>query len=270
MPSDTVSESARWDAGRLQRELQPKLSGIVVELLEEVDSSNSELVRRARDGAHAGVLLVAQRQTAGRGRMGRTWHSETVASEPGAALTFSLGLPLAPLEWSGMSLAVGLAVARSLHAQVGLKWPNDLWYRDRKMAGILIETVSRGDLRYAVIGVGINVGPLDNRQLNAAVANLRELEPQAQAPALLERLAPELVAAVRHFAAQGFSSLRGEFHARDVLYGREVTCSDGVAGIARGVDAAGALLVHTQTGIIRVSSAEVSIRPASPLMITPH
>jgi BirA family biotin operon repressor/biotin-[acetyl-CoA-carboxylase] ligase len=270
MLPDTVSESARWDARLLQRELQPKLSGIQVELLEEVDSSNSELVRRARDGAQGGVLLVAKRQTAGRGRMGRTWHSQTAASDPCAALTFSLGLPLAPVQWSGLSLAVGLAVARSLHAQVGLKWPNDLWYRDRKMAGILIETVSRGDLRYAVIGVGINVGPPDDRNLGAAVANLRELEPQAQAPALLERLAPELVAAVRQFAAEGFSALRDQFHARDVLYGREVTCSDGVVGTARGVDTMGALLVHTHSGIIKVSSSEVSVRPAPPLTITPH
>jgi BirA family biotin operon repressor/biotin-[acetyl-CoA-carboxylase] ligase len=136
------------------------------------------------------------------------------------------------------------------------------------MAGILIETVNRGDVRYAVIGVGINVTAPRNPQLAAASANLRELEPLSQAPELLDRVGPELVRAVRDFAAQGFAPLRGQFHQRDVLYGRNVLCSDGVAGIARGVDAAGALLVHTSSGIRKVSSAEVSVRPAPVLIVT--
>ncbi|MGZ7242464.1 biotin--[acetyl-CoA-carboxylase] ligase, partial [Streptococcus pyogenes] len=76
----------------------------------EVDSTNSELMRRARAGHVDPVLLVAEQQSAGRGRMGRSW-----ASRAGDSLTFSLGLPLQPADWSGLSLAVGVAVAESLH-----------------------------------------------------------------------------------------------------------------------------------------------------------
>ena len=112
-------------------------------------------------------LLVAEEQTRGRGRLGRGW----IASA-GASLTFSLALPLAPEEWSGLSLAVGLALAEALDPMVqpgappriGLKWPNDLWLvdgpgRGRKLGGILIETVSVGHRRMCVLGVGLNVLP---------------------------------------------------------------------------------------------------------------
>jgi BirA family biotin operon repressor/biotin-[acetyl-CoA-carboxylase] ligase len=86
------------------------LPGFTVEVLPEIDSTNTELMRRARTGQTEPVLLVAERQTAGRGRLGRPW-----ASDVGASLTFSLGLPLAPTDWSGLSLAVGVALAESLH-----------------------------------------------------------------------------------------------------------------------------------------------------------
>jgi BirA family biotin operon repressor/biotin-[acetyl-CoA-carboxylase] ligase len=73
-----------------------------------------------------------------------------------------------------------------------------------------------------------------------------------------------LVRAVQAFEQQGFGELRNAFHARDLLYGREVVCTDGTTGTARGVDASGALLVHTATGLQKISSAEVSVRPAVP------
>ena len=108
------------------------------------------------------VLLVAEAQTAGRGRLGRSW-----ASQPGVSLTFSLGLPLAPADWSGLSLVVGVSVAQSLHPQLQLKWPNDVWLQDRKLGGILIETATTkattpgpaGPGRQVVIGVGLNLAP---------------------------------------------------------------------------------------------------------------
>ena len=128
-----------WPCDAIRDALAPLLPGCRVEVLAEVASTNSELMRRARDGQTEPTLLVAERQTAGRGRLGRAWHSGR-----GDALTFSLGLPLAPADWSGLSLAVGVSVAESLHPQLRLKWPNDLWLDDRKLAGILIETASSG------------------------------------------------------------------------------------------------------------------------------
>src|SRR5688500_2328141 len=154
-------------------------------------------MRRARAGRFDPVLLVAERQTAGRGRMGRAWQSA-----PGDSLTFSLGLPLAPADWAGLSLAVGVSVAESLHPAVRLKWPNDLWVDDRKLGGILIETASFGEGaggRYAVIGVGINVAARGADGLSTPPAALRELLPQADAPGVLQQVVPALIRDVRIF-----------------------------------------------------------------------
>ncbi|MFZ3127880.1 MAG: biotin--[acetyl-CoA-carboxylase] ligase, partial [Rhodoferax sp.] len=186
------------------------------------------------------------------------------ATGPLPSLTFSLGLALAPQDWSGLSLAVGLAVVESLHPALQLKWPNDVWLQDRKLAGILIETASVGEARYAVIGVGINIAAREADGLRTLPAALTEVLPGVDAPAALERVAAALVWAVQRFERQGFAPLRQAYHARDLLYGREVQCSDGLTGMARGVDASGALLVHTAVGLKKITSAEVSVRPAAP------
>ncbi|TWO66676.1 biotin--[acetyl-CoA-carboxylase] ligase [Caenimonas sedimenti] len=249
----------RWPAEAIWEAVAPQLPGFTVEVLPSIDSTNSELMRRARDGRTDPVLLVAESQTAGRGRLGRSW-----ASEPGASLTFSLGLPLAPPDWSGLSLAVGVAVAESLHPGIQLKWPNDLWVHDRKLGGILIETASSGGgegARFAVIGIGLNVAPRDAAGLSTPAASLRALEPMCDAGAALLRLAPPLVTAIQSFEQFGFAPFQARFQARDALRDRAVALSDGTSGTAHGVDEAGALLVHTATGMQAIRSSEVSVRP---------
>src|SRR5262249_42262032 len=143
-------------------------------------------------------LLLAEQQTAGRGRLGRPWRSGG-AGQPGASLTFSLGLPLAPRDWSGLSLLVGTLVAEQLHPELRLKWPNDVWLRDRKLAGILIETASVGERRYAVLGVGINVLPPLADGLSLPPACVQELRPELDAAQVLGLLVPPLVRAVMDF-----------------------------------------------------------------------
>ena len=262
----------RWQAEAIWEAVSPSLPTFSVEILPEIDSTNTELMRRARAGQLEPVLLVAERQSAGRGRLGRAWASgddrviggkgSAQPGDPLPSLTFSLGLPLVPTDWSGLSLAVGLSVVQSLHPALQLKWPNDVWLQDRKLAGILIETASVGDVRYAVIGVGINILPrADAEGMRTPPAALCEVLPDADAPAALALLAAPLVQAVRRFESEGFGPLRTAFHARDLLYGRDLVCSDGVTGMARGVDATGALLVHTQDGLKKITSAEVSVRP---------
>jgi BirA family biotin operon repressor/biotin-[acetyl-CoA-carboxylase] ligase len=248
-----------WPAERIWEAVAPLVPGFTVEVLPEIDSTNTELMRRARAGRLEPVLLVAERQTAGRGRLGRGW-----ASDPGSSLTFSLGLPLAPADWAGLSLAVGVALAESLHRRVRLKWPNDLWVGDRKLGGILIETASTGAAaaRYAVIGVGLNLAPRAAQGLSTPPAALQELEPGAEAGATLLRLAEPLVRAVQAFETFGFAPFQARFAARDALSDRAVTLSDGTAGTAHGVTDSGALLVHTAAGMQVVSSSEVSVRPA--------
>jgi BirA family transcriptional regulator, biotin operon repressor / biotin---[acetyl-CoA-carboxylase] ligase len=237
----------------------PSLAGFSVEVLPEIDSTNTELMRRARAGHTEPTLLVAEQQNAGRGRLGRHW-----ASDPGSSLTFSLGVLLQPQAWDGLSLAVGLSVASSLHESIQLKWPNDLWVRGCKLAGILIETAAApGNTgpRYAVIGIGINIAPRPAEGLSTPPASLQALMPQASAEWALESVVAPLVRGVLQFEQGGFAPLAARFAARDALHGQEVHLSDGICGTAQGVDARGALLVRTAQGVRRITSSEVSVRP---------
>ncbi len=245
-----------WPVQRWMDQLAPCLPGFSVQVLPEIDSSNSELMRRARAGDTRPALLVALAQSAGRGRLGRIW-----LSQPGDALTFSLGLPLTVTDWSGLSLAVGLSLAQSLHPEIQLKWPNDLWWQQRKLAGILIETANVGAQRHAVIGVGINLCMRDAQGLSTPPAWLQEALPGISAPQALERVLAPLVHTLQRFEREGFAPFVGGFNARDGLGGRAVRLSDGVCGVARGVNASGALLVHTAAGPQAVVSSEVSVRP---------
>lgn len=251
-----------WPSEAIWEAVVPVLPGFTVEVLPEIASTNSELMRRARVGQMEPVLLVAEEQTAGRGRLGRGW-----SSRAGDSLTFSLGLPLVPPDWSGLSLAVGVSLAESLDPRVLLKWPNDLWLHDCKLAGILIETASIGEARdarrFAVIGVGINVAACDGTGLSTPPAWLHEVLPDATAGQALERVALPLVQAVKAFETFGFAPFQARFNARDALRDRTVTLSDGTVGTAHGASETGALLVHTLRGMTSVTSAEVSVRPAA-------
>jgi BirA family biotin operon repressor/biotin-[acetyl-CoA-carboxylase] ligase len=250
-----------WGGEAIWQEVAPLLAGFTVEVLPEVDSTNTELMRRARAGRTEPVLLAAERQTQGRGRLGRNW-----ASAPGDSLTFSLGLPLAPADWAGMSLAVGVAVAEQLHPRVRIKWPNDLWVDDRKLAGILIETASTAAPsapRYAVIGVGINVKAPHVEGLSTPPACIAELLPELDAPGVLARVAKPLVETVLAFETFGFAPFQARFDARDALRDRPVVLSDGTTGTAHGTTQTGGLLVHTAAGMTTVTSSEVSVRPAA-------
>ena len=305
-----------WGAHELWQELVPLLPGVSVEVLPRLDSTNSRLLERARaiggddtapvtrpgeldnlqhaertpHGRRAGdclpCLLVAEQQTRGRGRLGRGW-----VSEVGASLTFSLSMPLAPRQWGGLSLAVGLAMAEALDPQplaspvpladgrqpqrprLALKWPNDLWLwegpgRGRKLGGVLIETVAVGARRMCVVGVGINVLPLAEplaQGLDHGYACWQEIEPGATAPAALERVAVPLVQALQRFESEGFAPLVPAFARRDLLRGQRVTATapEALRGVAEGVDAQGALLLRTEDDgreAHRVISGEVSIR----------
>ena len=267
-----------WPAEDLWLALVAQQPGLTVEVLPQIDSTNTELMRRARAGQTEPVLLVAETQTAGRGRLGRPWHGEA-----GHVLTFSLGLMLQPADWSGLSLAVGLSLADSLDPQgelgVRLKWPNDLWVKRPsmsttmptvwgKLAGILIETAMPAGLhagadpgRYCIVGVGINIAPPVAEGLSTAPLGLRDLQNGTTAAEALMQVAQSLLTALLAFERSGFAPLQNAFNARDALHGLHVTLSDGRHGIARGVDTTGAMLVDTEQGQAAITSAEVSVRP---------
>jgi BirA family biotin operon repressor/biotin-[acetyl-CoA-carboxylase] ligase len=275
----TPAPTLDWQAEPLQAALQALRPGLLVQVLGEDASTNSTLVARIRAAGPAATacLLAAEHQTAGRGRMGRSWHARR-----GDSLTFSLALPCTPADWSGLSLAVGVALADALDpvGAIGLKWPNDLWLQGgqasvgRKLGGILIETVvAAGGARHCVIGVGLNVralcsqGPQQPHDTAFAtgLASLQELDPGASAPAVLHRVAEPLLRAVLRFEREGFAAFAEGFARRDLLRGREVTTTQpGLdAGMAAGVDADGALLLRDDAGRLhRLSAGEVSVRPA--------
>ena len=267
MPAEQVKlkQPADWQA--LLAPLDPQA---VFEHVSDTDSTNTELMRRARAGDTRTCLLWADTQSAGRGRLGRQWHSR-----PGDALTFSLGLTLSPQSWSGLSLAVGCCLADALdpvHDKgIGLKWPNDLmlapWATPRKLGGILIETVLRqGDAsleRFVVIGIGLNLATPPAADYRTEPAGLRAvLGPQATAAEVLQWVLPALVAGLQRFCAQGFAAFTQEFARRDVLSGHELQLSNGLHGMADGVDHEGVLWLNTPGGRVPVSSDEVSVRSA--------
>ena len=276
--SPSAKAPVRWPSELIWQAVVPSFPAFTVEVLPQIDSTNSELMRRCRAAASASsppppeaILLVAEHQSAGRGRMGRNWHSAA-----GASLTFSLGMPLLPADWSGLSLAVGVSLADSLapptHAgeQLQLKWPNDLWLKGCKLGGILVETASWGAQRYVVIGVGLNVWA-PAQSLDAAeqpghtpgvgATSLQAIWPGVDAPWALQAVAAPLVAAMLAFERDGFAPFQARFAARDALAGRAVWLSDGTEGNACGVGPQGALRVQTAAGMRDISSQEVSVRP---------
>ena len=259
----------------------PALEGFTAEALPRIDSTNSELMRRFKGAPGIAprpepTLLVAETQTAGRGRLGRNWYSQR-----GDSLTFSIGMALEPLDWSGLSLVVGISIAESLDdrldegvesgQQIALKWPNDLWVGkpgcERKLGGILVETATLDGKRYVVIGVGINIGVSINfggatpSTAGIPPGCLQDFFPDLDAPAALLRIVPKLVQNIQAFAQFGFAPYQARFARRDVLAGRAVLLSDGLEGTAHGVGENGALLVHTSAGMKEITSSEVSVRP---------
>jgi BirA family transcriptional regulator, biotin operon repressor / biotin---[acetyl-CoA-carboxylase] ligase len=259
------------DAGRVQSALGAAADRISLEICDTLDSTNTQLMRRAALGACSGLALATEAQSAGRGRRGRVWHSGI-----GSALTFSLLWRFAQgaRELAGLSLAVGVALARALRAagahEVRLKWPNDVVLPGGKLAGILIEM--QGDVlgpSTAVIGVGVNVRP-DPRVFAAVDQAVTDLETAAGTPvdrnALLGCLLQELAAVLDLFAAQGFAPLQEEWQSLHAHQDRPVCLAlpDGqsIGGVARGVADDGALLLETAAGVARHHSGEVSLRAA--------
>lgn len=262
-----------WPIDALTARLGALKPGLRVEVWPEGDSSNTTLLDRARAGDPAPTLLVLEHQRAGRGRMGRTWFSEPVSADgpPGpGTLCLSLGMSYAPSDWSGLSLAVGVALAEALGPAVRLKWPNDLWLPEasgtpRKLGGVLIETLPLGDAtRYVVIGVGLNlVAPAPRPGLDQATAGWRELAPAASAADLLATIASPLLEAVLQFERDGFSAFHARYAARDGLIGRTIRTAERVPreGVADGIATDGTLRlrdVHNQ--VFAVQSGDVSVR----------
>ena len=270
---------------------------VAIEVVEATGSTNADLMARAAAGAASSApstapaaaalagptLLVARRQTAGRGRAGRTWLSTA------GSLTFSLAWrfeqPLSAL--IGLPLAIGVAVAEVLNAQgagARLKWPNDVLVDGAKLAGILIETVDLPTLlqpqAWAVIGVGINVEANTPSPLDApgglSMAALQAVQPLpatavAVLPAtdrnlLLARLLDAFCVTLADFDAHGLAPFLGRWNGLHAHAGRMVDIFERGAlvrsGRALGIDAMGRLLLETGGDTLAVLAGDVSLRPS--------
>ncbi|HEX6833148.1 MAG TPA: biotin--[acetyl-CoA-carboxylase] ligase [Rudaea sp.] len=258
------------DADAISAELDPALRARLGALSVhwQIDSTNTELLRRAAAGAADLEVCMAETQSAGRGRRGRAW-----VSPLGANLYFSQLKRFAQGMGAlgGLSLAVGVALVEALTdvgvRGIALKWPNDVVADGRKLAGILIEL--GGEFLgpcYAVIGIGINLR-LTPQALAAIDQPAIDVASLAQTPVGRNRLAGRLLArlvdTLDRFAEHGFEPFAAAYARHDGLRGRPVRVHavHGVRdGIADGIDERGALRVRQDDGIALYGSAEVSVR----------
>lgn len=261
---------AMLDAARITQVLG-EAAPFNLEIIDEVDSTNTLLLQRARAGASHASVIAAEWQRAGRGRMQRPWHAQV-----GGALTFSVlwRFSQGAATLAGLSLAVGLAVVRGLESfgvpDAGLKWPNDVLWRGRKVAGILIEMQGEAHGPSAVvIGVGVNVrlSQAVNTRIDQAAADLETIcEREVDRNRLLAALLGEFNRVLLQFERTGFQPFRDDWQRRHVHQGCEVrlTLPGGVreSGVARGVGADGALLLETARGVRPFHSGDVSLRAA--------
>ena len=271
----TARNGSRYNHGmtlspeRIASFCRPAAQQVTVRVVEETGSTNADLLA-ALDALRGPMLLAARTQTAGRGRAGRSW-----LSEPGKSLTFSLAwkfhLPVHALV--GLPLAVGVAIAEALamfEVPVRLKWPNDVLYEGRKLAGILIESAGAGrtphDASWAVIGIGLNMAPGDAlvAQVGRPVARipwLTELDQDMLMATLLNGLADAMV----QFEQEGLRAFVPRWNALHAYAGQRVVILDGTVvmheGVAVGVDDIGRFVKETVHGRVALMSGDVSQQP---------
>jgi len=251
---------------RLGSDARGLLSELII--LTRTESTNDVLLQRLRQRPQAGLVCLAEQQTAGRGRRGRPWVSPLACNFYGSiSWTFSEGF--AAVE--GLSLALGVAVAEALEragaSGIGLKWPNDLMVDGRKLGGLLLEMQGEaGGPAHLVIGIGVNfyMSAEVAATIDKPVTDLRNLlghtVPRNAVAALM---LDAVLTLLRDYGRIGFAGWRERWLSRDISRGQSVSIiglAEPLHGIAAGVDAEGALLLQTARGLEAVHSGEVSLR----------
>jgi BirA family biotin operon repressor/biotin-[acetyl-CoA-carboxylase] ligase len=259
------------DPDMIRRQMPETASALLAELevFDRKDSTNSYLMQRLGDDLASGHACFCEWQTAGRGRLGRRWVSPFGSN---IYLSIHWRFSCGPADLAGLSLAAGLAVARSLERLgvkgVGLKWPNDLLWQQRKLAGLLLEVRGeQGGESQVVVGVGLNtrLGERVGEEIDQPWVDLhgipggRELSRNSVAAAALGSLLESL----QQFDQNGFEPFMEGWAHYDVHQGKSVSLSVGrrrIVGIHRGVDRNGALLLQTEGGIQAFHGGEISLR----------
>ena len=253
--------------------LPPEVQSCIEALLVEwtLESTNTKLLDALPPAAGAASVVLAEHQTGGRGRRGRGW-----VAPPGGAICFSMSWQYAelPADLSALSLVTGLCLVNALNdlgvTGVNLKWPNDLVTAQGKLGGILIEMrAEAGGPVHVVIGIGLNV-LLDDAARAAVKASgnvaddLRaHCSPVPDRNTIVAGMIKSLVPTLAGFPRQGLKPHLAHWNSCDALFDREVNVENAgetTRGIARGIDAHGALLIETPQGVRRFISGEVSVR----------
>ncbi len=239
--------------GLTAQDLEEKLGLPRVVLLESTSSTLDVAHKLARDGGESGTLVIADHQTAGRGRSGAQWTSPASAG-------LLLSLIERPSDTSGLevlSLRIGLRSARALDRfapePIRLKWPNDLYVDRNKLAGILIEARWREErLEWLAIGMGVNVSAPEGMPQAAG------LDPGSSRSEVLEELIPAVLAAARATGPLTPIEL-AEWNARDMARGRH--CTEPARGVVEGITAEGELLVALADSVARFRSGSLVLEP---------
>ena len=239
-----------------------------IEIHDQLDSSNRYAMELARQGPVSGHAVLAEMQSAGRGRLGKSWVSP-FGRNMYLSLIWRFNAGAGALD--GLSLAVSVALSRCLHKlgihEFGVKWPNDLLSADKKFCGILVELA--GNLEgpcTVVIGIGANVSIPDDEAtaIDQPWTDLSRVAGyQVDRNQLAGTLINELVVMLLEYEQHGFRALKSEWEAGDLLRGESVTVHLGpnrITGIASGVAPTGALLVETDSGMREFNGGEISVR----------
>lgn len=261
----------RLDAAAIRAGLAaPLRAHCRLEILEHVDSTNRYLMERASAVA-SGTAVLAEVQERGRGRRGRSWIATPYNN---LLLSFAWRFSAGAAVVTGLSLASGLAVLRALEEYgvtgAGLKWPNDIVWKQRKLAGVLAEVQAEANgPSLVVVGVGINVRVAES---DAAAIDQPWVDLHTIAGAAVDRNAlaalviAQLARACETYAADGFASFRSQWERRHVYHQQRVQLlygGDTWSGVVEGVDESGALRLRDAAGGRRLfHSGEISLRPA--------
>ena len=256
------------DASAILSQLPVALrTSVQLEVHDELDSTNAEVIRRRPDlEGDKTFVCIADHQTSGRGRRGRQWQSprgENLYLSFG--LTFRGGFSML----DGLSLVLGVAVAEAAESQglspIALKWPNDVFYRGKKLAGILVEL--QGELEEGVVnvvaGIGLNVHMTDSGEIDQDWTSFAKARPDQSwsrnqlAAALIE----SVIVAADCFAKGGFESFQSRWQARDEFFGKTLIAQGGgMSGEGSGIDASGNYLINVGGRLESVRAGELSLR----------
>lgn len=242
----------------MKKTLSDRFPQCRVEVFETLDSTNTYCLTQARSQVETPLLVVADTQTAGRGRRGKTWYSPPQAN---LYLSLMLQRSAGAKDLSGLTLAVGVEIAKFLKnkglSDVALKWPNDIWVGQRKLGGILVELQGP----YVVIGVGLNVNMPQDAPIEAEWVDLKQIVGETPSQeALAIGLTEALFKAFEGFMAGGMAAYHTAFQTLDALYQQPIrvrTEQGEFTTTAEGITAEGLLKISSPPGVL--TSGDVSV-----------